>query len=276
MTADGASIPYEEIKFGDPIGAGSFGAVYKGTARGTTVAIKQCKIGDEHDAKMLLKEICYLQQLRHERLVSFLYFCNRPPHILLLMEFMPGGSLHHLLFGKKKRLPFDVKARMGWQVSEGLIYLHGLNVVHRDLKTMNIVLDMELNCKICDFGLTITLEKTHLTVKSLQGSPRYMAPEQFESDAKINEKVDIWQMGCVMLEMFCLEVPFKSCTSVPQIISELVMKKSPPTIPRDADPRARALIQACFRILPARRPAAKQLEQALHWVWQIDPKKATC
>lgn len=261
---DEGVVDYEEIEFKDAIGAGSFGAVWKGLCRGEIVAIKQCKVGDQKDADMLLKEIRYLQKLRHPRLVAFLGCCNKPPHVLLLVEYMRGGSLHALLFGPKKRNPsFTVKVRMAQQVAEGLAYLHDLCVVHRDLKTMNIVLDEELNCKICDFGLTITLEKTHMTVRSLQGSPRYMAPEQFEPLARITEKVDIWQMGCVMLELFCLAIPFTHCTGVQQIATELLVKKKPPSVPFDADPRARILVQACFRLEPKQRPEAEPLREAL-------------
>lgn len=265
---DDQGVGYEEIKFEQPIGAGSFGAVWRGTCRGETVAIKQCKVGDQKDAEMLLMEIRYLQKLRHPRLVAFLGCCNRPPHVLLLVEYMRGGSLHALLFGPKKRnLSFASKVRMAQQVSEGLAYLHDLHIVHRDLKTMNIVLDEDLNCKICDFGLTVTLEKTHVTVRSLQGSPRYMAPEQFETKARISEKVDIWQMGCVMLELFCLSIPFTNCTGVQQIATELLIRKRPPTIPTDADPRARVLVQACTRIEPRQRPDAEPLREALTGIW---------
>jgi len=261
-------VGHEEITFDRPIGAGSFGAVWCCRCRGEVVAVKQCKVGDPKEAEMLLREIRYLQKLRHERLVSFLGYCNRPPHVLLLVEYMPGGSLHALLFGStQRRLSFKAKVRMAHQVSEGLTYLHDLSIVHRDLKTMNIVLDNSLNCKICDFGLTITLERTHLTVQSLQGSPRYMAPEQFEDNAIITEKVDIWQMGCVMLELFCLARPFQSCSGVQQIITELVVRKRPPQIPVEADPRARVLIHSCVRIERRKRPAAGLLQDALAGIW---------
>lgn len=264
----------DEITYDKQIGAGSFGAVWKGHCRGHEVAIKQCKVGDHKDAEMLVKEIRYLQRLRHERLVAFLGCCNSPPHVILLMEFCRGGSLHNLLFSRKKNPPMEIKLRMAFQVAEGLAYLHGLSIVHRDLKTMNIVMDDRANCKICDFGLTITLEKTHMTIKSLQGSPRYMAPEQFESSAKITEKVDIWQMGCIMLELFCLTVPFSSCQNIQQIATELLMKKKPPPIPDSADPRARAFIHACFRIHPKQRPDAEALKEALEGAYEAAEAKA--
>lgn len=263
-STEDSDVHFEEITFEEPIGAGSFGAVWLGRCRGEVVAIKKCKVDDKKDADMLLMEVRYLQNLRHPRLVSFLGCCNRPPHVVMLIEFMEGGSLHALIFGKSKRsLCFAMKVRMAQQVAEGLEYLHDISIVHRDLKTMNIVLDKELNCKICDFGLTFTLENTHMTVRSLQGSPRYMAPEQFESTAHITEKVDIWQMGCVMLELFCARVPFAEAKGVQQVATELLLRRRPPPVPSDADPRARVLVQACLRIEPKCRPGADVLEQAL-------------
>jgi len=269
-TAEDSDVLFEEISLEQPIGAGSFGAVFRGRCRGEVVAVKKCKLDDPKDADMLLMEVRYLQKLRHPRLVSFLGCCNRPPHVLMLIEFMEGGSLHALLFGKSKRsLSFAVKARMAQQVAEGLCYLHDISIVHRDLKTANIVLDAELNCKICDFGLTITLENTHMTVRSLQGSPRYMAPEQFEATARITEKVDIWQMGCVLLELFCLKVPFADAKGVQQVAGELLVRRRPPPVPADADPRARSFVQACLRIEAKQRPSADSLEQALSIVREV-------
>mmetsp|Transcript_102207 Transcript_102207/g.288731 ORF Transcript_102207/g.288731 Transcript_102207/m.288731 type:complete len:675 (+) Transcript_102207:90-2114(+) len=265
------SVNYDEISWREAIGAGSFGAVWRARYHGAQVAVKQCKVGgDQKDVDMLIMEIRYLQRFRHQRLVSYLGCCFHKGHVVLLMEFMEGGSLYSLLFSRKKALVFADKARMARQVAGGLSYLHELHVVHRDLKTMNIVMDAALNCKICDFGLTITLEKTHATVRALQGSPRYMAPEQFDMEvgAKITEKVDIWQMGCVMLELFCGVVPFSNAQGVAQIATELLVRRKPPSIPAAADPLARALIHACLRIQASKRPAAADLQDALNGVWR--------
>ena len=170
---------------------------------------------------MTLKELDFLRNLNHPRLVTFFGFARTADQLLLVMELMAGGNLSDLLFNKRPVLSFRQKARMGSQVAEGLSYLHERRVVHRDLKTMNVVLDSSLNCKICDFGLTLYLDRTHVTVCGLQGSPRYMAPEQLEeTSVRISEKVDIWQMGCVMLELFCAVVPFSSLSNVAAIISE--------------------------------------------------------
>jgi len=277
------AIDSDEIQFEELIGSGSFGAVWRGVFREGVVAVKQCKVGDQGDAAMLLEESRYLQKLRHPRLVSFLGCVNKPPHILLLVEFMPGGSLYEFLFNNGVRraggqqlrrdtkersatatsLKFSERASMAWQVAEGLAFLHSLSVVHRDLKSMNVVLDLELNCKICDFGLTVTLERSHLTVAAMQGSPRYMAPEQFESTARITEKVDMWQMGCVMLELFCGQIPFFHARGVQQIATELLLKRRAPPVPHEADPRARVLILSCLRLSAKLRPSGRALEEAL-------------
>lgn len=275
VISSAAEVSHEDLIFEERIGTGSFGTVWRCDLRGQTVAVKQCRVGDDREADMLSSEILYLQRLRHPSLVSFYACCSRSPDVFLVMEFLPGGSLHALLFAKRRRLFFSEKARMACEVAEGISYLHSLGVVHRDLKTMNIVLTTDLHCKICDFGMTLTLERTHVTIMKLQGSPRYMAPEQLEAVAKITEKVDIWQMGCVMLELFCLVVPFKECQGFKHIASELLVHRRPPTVPETAHPRVQALILACLRIQAPKRPTAGALEEALRGIRMPTPSRKT-
>lgn len=268
--SDEPEIPLEEIQKDKKVGAGSFGAVWKAFCRGQEVAVKYCQVNKPSEVKMIREEISYLQKLRHPRLVSFLGFARDAGQVLIVMEFMSGGSLSQILFTKKTFLSFDRKSVMAKQIAEGLSFLHDQNVVHRDLKTANVILDDDLNCKICDFGLTITLDRTHMTVYGLQGSPRYMAPEQLDANehkpTKITEKVDIWQMGCVLMELYCQIVPFANLNSVASIIAELVVKKRGPVIPEKTDPRARVLLAACLRLKPKTRPSAEMLLEALQTV----------
>lgn len=267
-------VSIHEVKKLCQIGSGSFGAVWKAQCRGQEVAIKQCQVTKESEMKMIKEEIGYLYTMRHPRLVSFLGYAREKNRVTMIMEYMPGGSLSNLLFTKKTALHFDKKLVMASQIVEGLNYLHEQNVVHRDLKTLNVILDNKLSCKICDFGLTVTLEQTHMTIYGLQGSPRYMAPEQLDGGdnkpTRITAKVDIWQMGCVMLELFCLTVPFSNFNSVANIIAELVVKKRSPAIPDKADPRARVLISACLRIKPKTRPGADILGEALRGMCPVE------
>lgn len=263
-------IPLNEIHKEKKVGAGSFGAVWRARCRDQDVAVKYCQVNKPSEVKMIKEEISYLHKLRHPRLVSFLGFAHDAGQVLIVMEFMSGGSLSHILFTKKIFLSFDRKSAMARQIAEGLSFLHEQNVVHRDLKTANVILDDSLNCKICDFGLTITLDRTHMTVYGLQGSPRYMAPEQLDANehkpTKITEKVDIWQMGCVLMELYCQTVPFANLSSVAAIIAELVVKKRGPVIPERTDPRARVLLSACLRLKPKTRPSAEMLLEALQTI----------
>lgn len=259
----GMDISYHEINFSEPLGTGSFGAVFRGTVRGTEVAVKKCRLSDDGAVKQLRLEIRHLQRLQHSRLVSFMGCCLQPPFVVLIMEYMPGGSLHHLLFKRKRTLEFEQQRTMAWQIAEGISYLHNNGVVHRDLKTLNVILDADLNAKICDFGLTIALENSHVTVQGLAGSPRYMAPEQFEDKVRITDRVDIWQMGCLMMELFCGVTPFASAKGLQQIAAQLLVRRQAPTIPPTCDARARCLIAACTRLQPQRRPPAAVLVEAL-------------
>eukprot|EP00435_Cladocopium_sp_Y103_P010838 s2036_g2.t2 len=238
--SDEPEIPLEEIHKEKKVGAGSFGAVWKAHCRGQAVAVKYCQV-------------------------------NKSSEVLIVMEFMSGGSLQHILFTKKTFLSFDRKSVMARQIAEGLSFLHDQNVVHRDLKTANVILDDDLspsctqlccatNCKICDFGLTITLDRTHLTVYGLQGSPRYMAPEQLDAN---EHKPRLERFGHCMNRMYCQIVPFANLSSIAAIIAELLVKKRGPIIPEKTDARARVLLSYCLRYL-AGAQATGTLSMAMH------------
>lgn len=270
---EAAAIDFRELVFGAKLGAGGFGAVFRGTFRGHTVAIKQCNLGSLETASQVLQEVRYLYNLRHPRLVSFYGFCSDAQNLVIVMELMVGGSLFSAIFGPcAKVLSFRQQARMVAHVAEGLTYLHSQNVVHRDLKSQNIVLDEKQTCKICDFGLSLTVESTHLSVLGQTGTPNFMAPEQFQPRVRITDKVDIWAMGCVFLELFCKSVPYKYCcyndsgapVSNPsvEIARQMDLRRSP-QIPNDTDPLVQMIVRSCHRFESQERPAAPALEVAI-------------
>merc|ERR1712137_912014 len=116
-------------------------------------------------------------------------------------------------------------------IGEGVAFLHSRTppFVHRDLKSLNVVMDMALNAKLCDFGLAQSMEKTHITRRGTEaGSPRYMAPELFDSKAKITEKVDVWALGCLTTEVFTNCLPHSECTTFQQVITKTLMQKELP------------------------------------------------
>merc|ERR1712232_638590 len=218
-------VRHEDIVYGACLGSGGFGQVFRGSYRGQQVAIKKMMLpGDAAHEKSKLeelrREIDSLRFLRHPRLVQFIGACLTPPSLCVLTELMVGGSLHDLLHVKRAVLQAHDRKRLSLQVVEAICFLHGHSpmVVHRDLKSMNILLDTGLNAKLCDFGLTMPMgmDKTSFARNKggESGSPRYMAPEFFVETAKITEKIDIWALGCVLIEIFGGPVPLHDCQSL--------------------------------------------------------------
>eukprot|EP00747_Dinoflagellata_sp_TGD_P049422 gnl/TRDRNA2_/TRDRNA2_146181_c1_seq1.p1 gnl/TRDRNA2_/TRDRNA2_146181_c1~~gnl/TRDRNA2_/TRDRNA2_146181_c1_seq1.p1 ORF type:complete len:590 (+),score=102.41 gnl/TRDRNA2_/TRDRNA2_146181_c1_seq1:43-1770(+) len=243
-----------ELEFGTVIGSGGFGSVYRGMYRGQEVAIKKLHCVDGKITPMQLeefrKEVTNLKALRHPRLVSFIGAAYTDPSLCIVTEFMPNGSLYELLHQKKTALRFKQRHTIAVQITEGVEFLHGRQplVVHRDLKSLNVVLDHQLNAKLCDFGLTQSMEKTHITRKESEGgSPRYMAPELFDSKGKITEKVDVWALGCLAVEVMTSRVPHEECSTIQQVMMKtLVDRKLPYLNWEGAGDELRALAELCF------------------------------
>jgi len=267
-------IQVEDLTYGQQLGSGGFGAVFVGNWRGTEVAIKKIFVSDSASSRLLAEleaEVAALRDLQHERLVRFIGASLRPPDLLIVTEFMNGGSLHHVLHVQKTPLMFQQQMKLGLQVSEGVEYLHTRRkpVVHRDLKSLNVVLSSAFDAKICDFGLTQSMDATHISCKEggAGGSPRYMAPELYDSEVgKITEKVDIWALGCVLIETFGGPLPYDDCSNIQQIIAKIIVQRQGPYVPRHIRADVRAVIQGCLNFdIRARSPATeilKGLEEA--------------
>merc|ERR1719159_1890080 len=173
---------------------------------------------------------------------------------------MPIGSLHHLLHVRQLQLPMLHCLNMCMQLADGVRYLHSQDpvVVHRDLKTQNVVLDLNWNIKLCDFGLTESMERTHITKQNNGGSPRYMAPELFDCKTKITEKIDIWAMGCIFVEVFGGPLPYENITSLAELTRELLVHRRPPAVPEDLIPEhMRVIIIRCLDFDYTLRPESK-------------------
>lgn len=226
-----------QLVFGKVLGSGGFGAVYRGTYKGEEVAIKKLHTDGGTVTAVQLdefkKEVDILTALRHHRLVKFYGAAFTPPNLCMVLEFMPNGSLYNLLHDRKDEpLAFLDKLTIATQITEGIEFLHGRTppFVHRDLKSMNVILDFALNIKLCDFGLTQSMEKTHITRRGDNegGSPRYMAPELFDPKGKITAKVDIWALGCLVLEIFTRSLPHADCSSIQQVITKSLVRREKP------------------------------------------------
>ncbi|KAK1314362.1 putative LRR receptor-like serine/threonine-protein kinase [Acorus calamus] len=211
---------YKEIKlatnnFKDVIGSGSFGSVYLGKlSDGKLVAVKVRSDQTQLGADSFVNEVYILSQIRHQNLVSLEGFCHESQRQILVYEYLPGGSLADILYGsksKKTTLNWARRMKIAVDSAKGLDYLHNGNsprIIHRDVKCSNILLDLEMNAKVSDFGLSKQLPQadvTHVTT-AVKGTAGYLDPEYYYTQ-QLNEKSDVYSFGVVLLELICGREP---------------------------------------------------------------------
>ncbi|XP_034700827.1 leucine-rich repeat receptor-like serine/threonine-protein kinase BAM3 [Vitis riparia] len=199
----------ECLKDNNVIGRGGAGIVYRGTMpNGEQVAVKKLQgisKGSSHD-NGLSAEIQTLGKIRHRNIVRLLAFCSNKETNLLVYEYMPNGSLGEVLHGKRGgHLKWDTRLKIAIEAAKGLCYLHhdcSPLILHRDVKSNNILLNSDYEAHVADFGLAKFLQDngTSECMSAIAGSYGYIAPE-YAYTLKVDEKSDVYSFGVVLLEL---------------------------------------------------------------------------
>ncbi|XP_039139719.1 receptor-like serine/threonine-protein kinase SD1-8 [Dioscorea cayenensis subsp. rotundata] len=187
---------------------GGFGLVYKGKlAEGHEIAVKRLSRNSTQGIDEFENEVTFIAKLQHRNLVRLLGYCIKGDEKILVYEYMPNGSLDTFLFGKEKgdHLDWQTRFHIIEGIARGLLYLHQdsrLRIIHRDLKASNILLDIEMNPKISDFGLARNFEdcETMIKTRKVVGTYGYMAPE-YTLDGVFSMKSDVFSFGMLILEI---------------------------------------------------------------------------
>ncbi|VAH20397.1 unnamed protein product [Triticum turgidum subsp. durum] len=228
---------FEELKsctdnFADSheIGAGGYGKVYKGTlVDGIRVAIKRAQSGSMQGAPEFKNEIELLSRVHHRNLVSLIGFCFQQGEQMLVYEFVAGGTLRENLVVRGTYLGWKKRLRIALGSARGLAYLHELAdppIIHRDIKSTNILLDENLKAKVADFGLSKLVadtEKGHVSTQ-VKGTLGYLDPEYYMTQ-QLSEKSDVYSFGVVMLELVSGRQPIEKGKYVVRVVGHRVRRR---------------------------------------------------
>ncbi|KAL5105866.1 Mitogen-activated protein kinase kinase kinase 12 [Taenia crassiceps] len=240
--------PPSEILDLQYVGSGAQGSVYKATLRGRVIAVKKV-------SKQSETEIRHLRGLCHPNVVQFLGVSIDGPWYSILMEYCPNGTFFELLHNNP---PVNIDNIIDWtqQIAQGMNYLHSHKVVHRDLKSPNILISEDGQLKISDFG--VSKEFTENSTKmSFAGTVAWMAPEIMRGEP-CSFKVDVWSFGVIVWEILTCEVPFNG-VDCGAIIYGIASNLFSLPIPTACPTEFRVLMKRCWSPRPRNRPSFPQI-----------------
>ncbi|XP_050205072.1 mitogen-activated protein kinase kinase kinase 5-like [Mercurialis annua] len=253
---------------GKLIGRGTYGSVYVGTNRetGALCAMKEVDIipGDPKSIecmKQLEQEIKFLKDLVHPNIVRY-YGCEKvDDHFYIYLENVYPGSISNYVREHCGNMTESIVRNFTRHILSGLAYLHSKKTIHRDIKGANLLVNSSGIVKLADFGMAKPLSGLSYEL-SMKGSPHWMAPEviratmQKDANPDLALAVDIWSLGCTVIEMFTGKPPWGELHGPAAMFK--VLNQSP-LIPEAMSPEAKDFLSCCFQREPAERPSASKL-----------------
>eukprot|EP01124_Arcella_intermedia_P028486 TRINITY_DN5795_c0_g1_i1.p1 TRINITY_DN5795_c0_g1~~TRINITY_DN5795_c0_g1_i1.p1 ORF type:complete len:444 (-),score=101.15 TRINITY_DN5795_c0_g1_i1:69-1277(-) len=237
------------------IGSGSFAVVYRGFWRKTEVAIKMIQQNAKKEKLTFRKETSLMFNLRHPNVVSLMGVVLTP-RLCIVTEFCLRGDVGEMLLDPKMHIEPEHIRKICLDTCRGMTYLHGANVIHRDLKCRNLLIDKDWNIKVADFGLARGIEDKPGNMTAC-GTPTHAAPEVIRHSG-YTQKADVYSFGICIWEMCLRKEPYETIPGF-RVIVAVATKRMRPKIPTTLDPEWTALIRRCWAEEPDIRPNFTEL-----------------
>ncbi|KAK8622253.1 hypothetical protein V6N13_117176 [Hibiscus sabdariffa] len=272
-------IDSRHLKLENKVASGSYGDLYKGTYRSQEVAVKILKperIDDIH--KDFAQEVFIMRKVRHKNVVQFIGACTKSPNlcivtenvnvrffltaffVFLSAEFMSGGSVYDYLHKQRGVFKLPTLLKVAIDVSKGMNYLHQNNIIHRDLKAANLLMDENEVVKVADFGVARVKSQSGVMTAET-GTYRWMAPEIIEHKP-YDHKADVFSFGIMLWELLTGKLPYEYLTPLQAAVG-VVQKGLRPTIPKHSNPKLSQLLERCWQQDPTLRPDFSEIIEIL-------------
>ncbi|ETV97609.1 TKL protein kinase [Aphanomyces invadans] len=271
-----AKVDYTDIQYTRKLSKGAFGEVWLGQFQGNYVAIKQILEERKTDAKEIecfVAEIKLMATFQHPNIVDFLGFSWNPKdaNLCAMTEYMKNGDLFVFLQKRKATLTWQHdKLQIAIDIAQALVYLHSLSpkVIHRDLKSKNVLLDDRCTAKLSDFGIS-RLRQLEETMTAGVGTALWAAPEVFLAK-KYNDRADVYSLGVVLSELDTCAIPYADQAVGKNgkldgmaVVKLVTQQKAKPTFSESCPQAVRALAFQCLDYEPDNRPSAAEVVEIL-------------
>ncbi|KAL9243155.1 hypothetical protein vseg_017079 [Gypsophila vaccaria] len=276
------------------IARGTFGTVHRGVYDGIDVAVKLLDWGEEGQRTAseiaslraaFTQEVAVWHKLNHPNVTKFIGakmgasglqiqtengLIGMPTNICcVVVEYLPGGALkNYLIKNRRRKLAFKVVVQLALDLARGLSYLHAEKIVHRDVKTENMLLDKSRTLKIADFGVARVEASNPSDMTGETGTLGYMAPEVLNGDP-YNRKCDVYSFGICLWEIYCCDMPYPDL-SFAEVTSAVVRQNLRPEIPRCCPSSLANVMKKCWDANPDRRP---EMDEVVTLLEAIDTSK---
>eukprot|EP01059_Diplonema_ambulator_P006179 TRINITY_DN1593_c0_g1_i18.p1 TRINITY_DN1593_c0_g1~~TRINITY_DN1593_c0_g1_i18.p1 ORF type:complete len:519 (+),score=153.11 TRINITY_DN1593_c0_g1_i18:37-1557(+) len=275
LQAEGKAVPFTNWRGFNPahytkkrvIGRGGFGTVYLAinNVTGEQVAIKDMEVGCAFGAlSMFHTELKMLQKLDHPNIVKLKGYATTTPSVAsLYLEYVAGGSLFNMLKLTASRMYESAIRRFMKQTVLGIEYLHSLDILHRDIKPHNVLVDTYGNCKVTDFGCCKIIQEKSTTTQHIAGTPQYMSPDAVYG--KVSKGSDVWGIGATIVELATNRPPWETQSDAGNValIFHIGIGNGKdghrPDIPATLSQEGKDFLLACFAPLADDRPSCTEL-----------------